>query len=228
MKEQKDLFSLIGRTLEKKIECYVVGGTAMMFLNLKQTTKDIDIVFVTKQDYNEFKETLKKLGAKEAEKKVINPEKEWTILDFGDIRFDLFLEDLINFKLTETIQNRIVEVHEFGNFIIKVISPEDIIFFKSMTNRQTDRVDVADIIKKVNVNWNLVLEESEEQMKYSEYVFPAFVYNFLIETKEDFDIEIPKDFLKKLEKIVKKGLIEARDRLKRQDKKRKENKKKAR
>ncbi len=49
VKEQEELFNLIGRTLKKKIECYAVGGTAMMFLGIKETTKDIDLVLKKKK-----------------------------------------------------------------------------------------------------------------------------------------------------------------------------------
>lgn len=214
IKEQEDLFNLIGRTLKKKVECYAVGGTAMMFLNIKETTKDVDFVFKEKENYELFRNALITLGAKESKFKIENRQKVSSMLDLGEARFDLFLDYLIYFKLTKTIISRIREVHEFSNMIVKVVSPEDIILFKSMADRVSDRMDVSDIIKKLNVNWGQVLEEAELQTKNSEYFFSTFLYNFLIGLKEDFKIDIPRDFMAKLEKITEKSLIEAKKRLK--------------
>ncbi|MBI2452473.1 nucleotidyltransferase [Candidatus Pacearchaeota archaeon] len=218
MKEQEDLFNLIGKTLKKKVECYVVGGTAMMFLNLKKTTKDIDIVFKETEDYETFRETLISLGAKESKFKIENRQKVSSMLDLGEARFDLFLDYLIYFKLTPTIIFRVREVHEFFNMIVKVVSPEDIILFKSMADRESDRIDVSDIIKKMNLNWSVILEETELQTKNSEYFFSAFLYNFLLGLKEDFKTEIPREFTKKLEKLTEKVLIATRERLKSKEK----------
>ena len=214
MKEQEEIFSLIGRALKEKVECFVVGGTAMMFLGLKEVTKDIDIVFQARKDYKTFKSSLINLGAKETEAEIINPEKVSCILSLGNARFDLFLEHLIHFRLTGTIISRIREVHEFGNLIVKVVSPEDIILFKSMADREADKIDAAELAKKININWEIILDEAEEQTKDSEFFFSVFLYNFLIGIREDLKTEIPQEFLKRLKKISENALLEAEKRLK--------------
>jgi len=48
--EQSDLFKLIGSSLGKKVECFVIGGSAMMFYGAKAETKDVDLVFMNKDD----------------------------------------------------------------------------------------------------------------------------------------------------------------------------------
>lgn len=214
MKEQEEIFNLIGRALKEKVGCFVVGGTAMMFLGLKEVTKDIDIVFQARKDYETFKSSLINLGAKEAGAEIINPEKVSCILSLGNARFDLFLEHLIHFRLTKTVMSRTKEIHEFGNLIVKVVSPEDIILFKSMADREADKIDVAELAKRININWEIILDEAEEQTKDSEFFFSVFLYNFLIGIREDLKIEIPQEFLKRLKKISEKSLIEAEERLK--------------
>ena len=214
MKEQEEIFNLIGRALKEKVECFVVGGTAMMFLGLKEVTKDIDIVFQARKDYETFKSSLINLGAKDTKAEIINPEKVSCILSLGNARFDLFLEHLIHFRLTGTIISRIREVHEFGNLIVKVVSPEDIILFKSMADREADKIDAAELAKKININWEIILDEAEEQTKDSEFFFSVFLYNFLIGIREDLKTEIPQEFLKRLKKISENALLEAEKRLK--------------
>jgi len=211
--EQSEMFSLIGRTLKNKVECYAVGGTALMFLGLKETTKDVDLLFKKNEDYENLRKALHNLGAKESKTNIINPEKVSSIITLGNARFDLFFEHLIHFRLTESIIARIKESHEFSNLSIKIISPEDIILFKSMADRESDRIDVNEIIKKMNINWKMILEEVKEQKKNSEYFFEAFLYNFLLGLKDSFKTEIPKEFMEKLEKETGKALLEAQKRL---------------
>ena len=65
IKDQEELFKLISRYLEQSIECYAIGGTAMMFYGYKNATKDIDLIFKTKKEMRLFIEAIKKLGYKE-------------------------------------------------------------------------------------------------------------------------------------------------------------------
>lgn len=217
VKEQENIFKLIGNSLKEKTECYAVGGTAMMFLGLKEVTKDIDLLFKKKEDYEKIKKVLLKLGAKETETLIINKEKVSAILSLGNVRFDLFLEHLIHFELTDSIIARVKEVHEFNNLIIKIISPDDIILFKSMADRQSDRIDVNEIIRRINVDWKAILEEAELQTKNSEFFFSAFLYSFLASVKEDFKAEIPKEFMNELKKKDEESLLNAYKRLKKQN-----------
>jgi len=48
LEEQQKLFLNVSKKLKKQIIVYAVGGTAMTFLGLKDTTLDIDLVFETK------------------------------------------------------------------------------------------------------------------------------------------------------------------------------------
>ena len=214
-KEQEEILKLIGMTLKKRVECYIVGGTAMMFLGLKEATKDIDIVFEKKEHYEEFRKVLLHLGAKETETKIINRQKISSILTLGNAKFDLFFDYLIHFKLSKSIIERVKEVHEFSNLVVRVVSPEDIILFKSIADREGDRIDAYNLIKMVNIEWDVILKEAEEQTKNSEYFFSAFLYNFLIGITTDFKIEIPKGFMNRLKKIAENAMIEAEKKLKR-------------
>ena len=43
--QQQKLFLNVANMLKKKITAYAIGGTAMMFLGIKDATLDIDLVF---------------------------------------------------------------------------------------------------------------------------------------------------------------------------------------
>ena len=56
LEDQESLLQNIAKRLKKKITIYCVGGTAMMFLDLKEATLDIDLVFSNEDDKKVTKE----------------------------------------------------------------------------------------------------------------------------------------------------------------------------
>lgn len=56
-------------------------------------------------------------------------------MERGIERIDVFCREIICFRLSETMINRIKMVYEYDNFIMNVFSPEDIILSKSATER---------------------------------------------------------------------------------------------
>jgi len=210
---QNELFSKIGRDLKREIEGYVIGGSAMMYHGVKQETKDVDIVFLNEKDQKEVVEILKELGFKERLTRLVyikrleHLKKQSPImLQKDDARIDLFNRKIICFYLTENIEKRVGNAIEFGNLIVKVVSPEDIILLKCATERAGDRADASEIIKNFEINWNILVNESIEQAKLGENIFPLFLHDFLLELKEDLKVNIPGGVIEKLAGISEKEL----------------------
>lgn len=212
--EQNELFNLVGAKLDEKVECLAIGGSAMMFYGAKTETKDVDLVFLDKNSFNLVKKALYEIGFNEKKNiKIIfahyDIAKDKPIMMEGrDTRFDLFLNEVIGFKISQSITDRVKEVHEFGNLIIKTISPEDIILLKCATEREKDRNDAASLIEKFNINWDVIIKESMHQTEIGGDVFPAFLFDFLYELKEDFKVKIPKEVIKKVMKIAEEMIVE--------------------
>src|SRR3989344_8828450 len=120
LNQQLELFGFIGRALDEKVECLVIGGSAMMFYNAKTNTKDIDLIFINEADLERIKLVLEKSGYEE---KTLNIFKRYTIikrdpykprwLQMQDTRIDLFFKKVICFWITDSILNRVKEVHTF-------------------------------------------------------------------------------------------------------------------
>ena len=199
VEEQTEFFKLIGSELKKKVECLVVGGSAMMFYGIKTATKDIDIVFISKKEREMFISSLRKLGF---EGKFYG---KAAIMARKDTRFDLFLGEVIKFKISPGILSRIREVHEFHNLFIKVASPEDIILLKCATDREGDRIDAKSLIEKFEINWKVIMEEVLWQMQNGKRIFSLFLYDFLLDLKER-KSDIPKDVLKELKGISEREM----------------------
>lgn len=207
IKEQEGILSLIGSNLKRKIKCFVIGGSAMLYYKLKDITKDIDIVLLGEKDREYTLKIMKNLGYAERNPKIIyiNKKNVPILLQRDQNRFDLFNRKIINLKFSNGMINRVNLVYEYENLIVNVVSPEDIIILKCATDRAGDRLDAANIIKNTNINWNILLEESINQMKLVGDIIPLSLYQFLLELKEDLHIEVPDDFIKKLEMECEKN-----------------------
>ena len=216
IKKQQDIFNLIGTNLKKKIKCFVIGGSAMLYYKLKDATKDMDIVLLNENDRQYILKFMKNLGYTERNPKIfyINKKNVPILLQREQNRFDLFTRTIINLKFSDGMVDRARLVYDYANLTVNVASPEDIIILKCATDRAGDRLDAANIIKNTNTNYSILLEESINQMALVGDVIPLSLYQFLLELKEDLKVEIPEDFIKKLETeceaILDKRLKEGR------------------
>ncbi|MBS3113773.1 hypothetical protein J4448_01605 [Candidatus Woesearchaeota archaeon] len=209
LKEQEDIFNLIGSNLKKKLKCFVIGGSAMLYYKLKDATKDVDIVLSNENDRQYILKFMKNLGYVERNPKIlyINKKNVPILLQRGENRFDLFNRIIINLRFSDGMVDRSQLIYEYGNLIANVASPEDIIILKCATDRAGDRIDAASIIKNTNVNWDILFQESISQMTLVGDVIPLNLYQFLLELKEDLKVEIPDDLIKKLENECEEILI---------------------
>ena len=203
LEEQISLFKIIGTQLKKKVECIAIGGSAMMFYQAKNATKGVDLVFLKKEDLEAVKDIIFNSGFNERKniQGIFREDEESTkpiMMEGSDTRFDLFLNEVIGFKINQAIIDRVREVHEFGNFIVKTASPEDILMMKGCTERARDRDDAAELIKTVNINWNIIISEISNQAKIGMIAFPLLLYDFLTELKENYKIDAPKEITKEL------------------------------
>jgi len=167
--DQLTLFNLIAKNLTKDIECYVFGGTAMMFYGYKDETKDIDLLFLDEKSRTDFINIITKLGFKQhSPLRIYIPEKlkeKHTPLMFErqDIRFDLFVKQIFRTKLSPNMKENVDAINVFGidkEFIIKTLKKEHIVQLKAITERQNDFVDIRNIIEKTkDFDWQYLIDE---------------------------------------------------------------------
>ena len=219
IQEQEKLFIEIGKTLNKKIECFAIGGTAMMFLGLKDSTKDIDLVFLNKEDRKMWKKAAISLGYKEIEARLIYGKRDNLpdVVFIGDWRIDLFINEIISFSFLKSAQERIIETHEFSdNLIIKIANPNDIFLMKCATDRQKDLDDGKAIIDKNLVNWDLLIKETLNQIA-SGHELAAISLGYFLEKLEKVGAKVSHKALDELFNIVENQAKDKRSKLKRKD-----------
>ena len=69
------------------------------------------------------------------------------------------------FFFSDTMKERAKQTHEFGNLVIKVADPDDILIMKSVTSKEKDIEDIVAISNKSRINWGVILEEAKEQVR---------------------------------------------------------------
>jgi hypothetical protein len=164
----EELFEKISKTIEKKISLYVIGGAVLLRKNLKDVTKDIDLVVNSKKEFIEFEKVLKKLNFKSQ-----IPDKSYKNMNLSqifqkeDFRIDLFYKEVCRkFSLTESIIQRAELTQELQNLKILHCSNEDILLFKTMTEREGDLEDCIQIAT-LGIDWKIILKELQNQIKTS-------------------------------------------------------------
>ncbi|MFT4313388.1 MAG: DUF6036 family nucleotidyltransferase [Candidatus Woesearchaeota archaeon] len=84
-----------------------------------------------------------------------------------DERFDLFAQKIFRFHISPKYKERITQIQEFKDtFSLKiyVISHEDLVLLKSLTDRENDFEDILTILENTNdFDWKYVIETAKKQ-----------------------------------------------------------------
>jgi len=212
IKEQEILFLDISRKLKRKITCYAIGGTAMMFIGLKLNTQDIDLVFENEEERKIFIKALEELEFKKLDSMILYGKKpnQPELMQRSDERIDLFTTEIISFIFSENSKKRAEKTHQFGeNLIIKIANPHDIDLMKHATDRVKDIKDIEAILNQEDINWEIILEETKNQIKLGKER-AALDLGLFLEELEKVGAKIPKQVLNELFKTVEMQAKEKR------------------
>ena len=207
--EQQDLLQNIAKRLKREITVYAVGGTAMMFHGMKDTTKDIDLVFNDEKERKIFEEAATSLGYKRFNSIIVygaEKENQPIMLARGKgeaERFDLFSYNVISFFFSENMKKRAENIIEFGEKLtLKIADVHDLILMKCATDRQKDAEDVQTIIETQKIDWRIVIEEAKHQVTLGKNLAILELGEFLDKLKEKLKLNIPKEILDELYDLV--------------------------
>src|SRR3989344_902466 len=214
--QQQKLLLKVARRLAKKITVYAIGGTAMMFLGFKEATLGIDLVFENEKDRAIFKEAVKSLGYLE-----MNPIKVYggkrntpEMFKLNDERFDLFVVEVVDFIFSEEMRQRAEQTHQFGeNLILKIANPHDLILMKCATDRVKDKDDARKIINSTKINWDIIIEEAENQITLGKERAVFDLTGFLEDLKKMMGVNIPPGVMEKLFRLVERQIKEKKKKI---------------
>ena len=75
----------------------------------------------------------------------------------GNERFDLFVDDVIDFVFSSKMQERAEALYQFGdNLSLRIADYHDIVLMKCATDRLKDKDDGRKIIESHTMNWAIL------------------------------------------------------------------------
>ena len=188
-------FDRIDGALSEPLKLYLIGGGAMAFQDLKDATKDIDVIVRTSSDLGHLQNVLTQLDYEP----VRDPGDEYeelgaqAILENKDgCRFDIFHQQVIDkLILSSGMQDRSQLLETSGRLTVETMSPEDIFLFKLVAGRTTDIEDMNTLIQ-TGLNFDIVLKELQAQTELlDEEFFVTFVNEALIDLEDRFGVTTP-------------------------------------
>ncbi|MBI4451270.1 hypothetical protein HY642_04815 [Candidatus Woesearchaeota archaeon] len=209
-RQQRILLNL-AQELRAPVTAFAVGGTAMMFLGLKESTLDIDMVFKDAKHRDLFKRAAEKLGYRKMDALKIYGAKNNMpeMLTLGDERFDLFVMDVVDFIFSEAMQQRAQDTHQFGDkLILRIANPHDIILMKCATDRLKDKDDARQIILNTAINWNIIIEEAKNHVRLGRHDAVFCLGEFLEDLKKTLKERIPDEVMETLWTLVQRQAAE--------------------
>ena len=188
----EEFFKEVNNVIEKKINLYVIGGAVLLRRDLKDGTKDIDLVVDSKAEFMEFQKALEKLNFKPQ-----IPGKEYEHMNLNqifqkdDFRIDLFYKEVCGkFSLTEGMMQRAEMTQDLDNLKVLHCSNEDILLFKTMTERDGDLTDCIQIAVP-GIDWKIIIKELQDQIKQSKQDVWITWVGERLDLLEDKGLEIP-------------------------------------
>jgi len=130
----------VDKKLKNQITLIAVGGTALVLMNLKESTKDVDFCLSGK-DYNEFEQTKVKTQFKV------------DLFKNGYIFCQQLPEDYVKFSLSSK--------HKFKNINLKLLNPHDIIITKLARFNERDIEDILQLLNHKKIKKEKLRERFE-------------------------------------------------------------------
>lgn len=175
--------TLIDSKLTQPVTVYLIGGGAMSFHGLKDATKDIDGILESDDDLRVLATALEE--ADYTASKDLDPEYE----DLGASRiyakddapqWDLFIRVVCRkLRLSPGMKARSKPFEGPGDKLrMRLIAPEDILVFKSITERKGDIPDV-DVLWASGLDWDAILDEMRWQCAHSDQAWATSFFDTL-------------------------------------------------
>lgn len=207
IERQQKLLLDLSIKLQKPIRVYAVGGTAMMFLGIKESTLDIDLVLEDTESKDTLMRAAESMGYRKIDAFKIygNKRDRPEMLTKGDERLDLFVLDVIDFTFSKNMQQRAADTHQFGDKLtLKIANIHDLILMKCATDRLKDKDDVRNIILSRSIDWGIIVNEAQNQVALGR---PEAIFNlgeFLEALKQDLKEKIPDAVINRIWGLVQK------------------------
>ncbi len=201
--ELENLLVKISSKIKKQIKIYMIGGRALSFKGLKTTTKDIDLIVTSKEDFDVFDNSMRENSFEpDSERESDFYATALAVYRKDESRIDVFLKQVGKMIfLTKSMISRAEKYKKYNKMDVYLISNEDIFLFKTMTSREGDIYD-CDRIMRRKINYAILYNEIVEQSKEEGKKWFFWVYESLCRLENHNEIKTP--IKNKVFELVKK------------------------
>ena len=159
----EELFELlrsISKFIEKKVRMYALGGTALTILNIKASTRDIDVNIDAREEYEYICRIFEDMGFEKT------GTYRWITQE--GLAFDLFWgSNILGTSLLPDCLEKAKYIDSFGNIELYTLSLYDVIISKLARGDQRDFDDIKSIFMKEKISLRKLAERYKETMETS-------------------------------------------------------------
>ncbi|MCS7137979.1 MAG: hypothetical protein NZ941_06390 [Candidatus Caldarchaeum sp.] len=156
------------REVERETTVYLLGGINMVIRRIKPSTKDMDILVRSREDYQTVEKALSAAGFQKT--------AEWTQGDRRAnpsnifvhptlMKVNVFTEEVVRVKVSQKILDRATFGFIFGKLKLMLLDLNDVVFLKLLTSGERDIGDAAETIRRHGVDWRKIIEETQNLPK---------------------------------------------------------------
>jgi predicted nucleotidyltransferase len=185
----------VGRQLETELTVYLIGGGAMAFRGLKNTTKDIDLIVTDGGDLRVLQAVLLDNGydiVKEPGMEYDDLGAQRILENDDGCRIDIFNQQVIDkLVLSEGMRRRSEDYLDAGGLSVALVSLEDIFLFKSVAGRTDDIEDMFALVQ-TELDFDVIEDELEQQIDLlGQELFVTHTNEALLELEDQHNISTP-------------------------------------
>lgn len=156
----------LGEALDRPVDLYLLAGSAMVFRDQRETTKDVDCVVMTDREYDAVRDALERLGFEPLEGWSPDPARPGAkarLVDGDGIRYDLFHTIIVDgLVLSEQMRERSDPILEVGNLSMWLVADVDNYVAKVVSSRVSDIRDI-NRLSRADVDLDVAKAELERQ-----------------------------------------------------------------
>ena len=212
----------IDKNLSDKLIVYMIGGGAMCLRNLKDTTFDIDLIVLSKKEFDLLYFALKSAGYDVVDQELFKEavyKNAVVVFQKGPSRIDVFIKNIVGMlDFSKRMVARAEVFEKKDNLKICLASNTDILLLKSLSDREKDLDDIESLLRE-NIDWQAIFKECDLQKREGvRWIF--FVYEQLCRLENAMNVQIewknrvfnkckelwkerPSDFMSDIENLEK-------------------------
>jgi predicted transcriptional regulator len=185
----------LGAALQTDVTAFLIGGGAMAFRGLKDTTKDIDLVVTTEAEFDRLLAALDDQGYEEVS------ELDETYQQLGarlcvenddECRIDVFNRQVANKLIfSDGMRQRSEEYITSNEFAVRLTALEDIFLFKTVAKRPDD-IDDMNTLVQTSLDFSAIEEEIASQVELlNGKQFTTHIRESLDTLYEQYEVQTP-------------------------------------